>query len=119
MQKVTGIGGVFFRARDPKALIQWYEQELGVDIQEKTWVQDAGLTVFAPFKEDSDYFGRATQQWMLCFRVANLQAFVAQLKARGIDAIQKEEWNSEVGTFARIHDPDGNPIELWQPAEGA
>ena len=56
---------------------------------------------------------------MLCFRVADLQAFVAQLKARGIDVIQKEEWNSEVGTFARIHDPEGNPIELWQPAEGA
>ncbi|MDZ4395141.1 VOC family protein [Cypionkella sp.] len=119
MQKVTGIGGVFFRARDPKALVQWYEQELGLDIREKTWVQDSGPTVFAPFKEDSEYFGRPTQQWMLCFRVVDLQAFVAQLRMRGIDAIQKEEWNSEVGTFARIHDPEGNPIELWQPAGGA
>ena len=117
MQKVTGIGGVFFRARDPKTLSDWYERNLGVDILDKTWVQESGQTVFAPFKMDSEYFGRAEQQWMICFRVADLDAMVTQLKANGIEAIQKDEWNSEVGTFAHIHDPEGNPIELWQPSE--
>lgn len=117
MQKVTGIGGVFFRAKDPKALIQWYERNLGIDISDKTWVQESGLTVFSPFKEDSEYFGRQSQQWMICFRVANLETMIAQLHTNGIEVIQKEEWNSEVGTFARIHDPEGNPVELWQPSE--
>lgn len=117
MQKVTGIGGVFFRAKNPKALIQWYEQNLGIDISEKTWVQKSGQTVFSPFKANSEYFGRQEQQWMICFRVADLEAMIAQLRAREIEAIRKEEWNSEVGTFARIHDPEGNPIELWQPSD--
>jgi glyoxylase I family protein len=116
VQKVTGIGGFFFRARDPKKLSSWYEAHLGIDIFDTTWLQQAGLTVFAPFKNDTDYFGRAEQQWMLCFRVEDLQAFVSQLQHQGIDAIQKEEWNSEVGTFARLHDPEGNPIELWEPS---
>lgn len=115
MQKVSGIGGVFFRSRDPKALSVWYEKHLGIDIFDQTWGQQAGLTVFAPFKHDTDYFGRAEQQWMLCYRVDDLQAFVTQLKDQGVEAIQNDEWNSEVGTFARIHDPEGNPIELWEP----
>lgn len=117
MQNVTGIGGVFFRAKDPKSLSDWYERNLGVDITERTWVQESGQTVFSPFSMDSDYFGRPEQQWMICFRVADLQAMITQLKANGIEAIRKDEWNSEVGTFARIHDPEGNPIELWQPSE--
>jgi glyoxylase I family protein len=117
VQKVTGIGGVFFRARDPKELTSWYEKHLGIDITEKTWTQRAGLTVFSPFKRDTDYFGRSEQQWMICFRVEDLIAFVAQLTASGIDVIQNDDWNSEVGTFARIHDPEGNPIELWEPSE--
>jgi glyoxylase I family protein len=116
MQKVTGIGGFFFRARDPDRLSAWYEEHLGIDILERPWTQAEGLTVLAPFRADTDYFGRPEQQWMLCFRVADLEAMVAELRAKGIEAIQKDEWNSEVGTFARIHDPEGNPIELWQPA---
>lgn len=116
MQKVTGIGGVFFRAKDPKSLTEWYESNLGVDISARIWVQKSGQTVFSPFNEDSDYFGRQEQQWMVCFRVADLQAMIAQLELGGIEAIQKAEWNSEVGAFARVHDPEGNPIELWQPS---
>lgn len=108
---------MFFRSQNPEMLVRWYELNLGVDISRKTWVQQGGQTVFAPFSEDSEYFGRKTQQWMICFRVNNLNAMVAQLRASGIEAIQKEEWNSEVGTFARIHDPEGNPIELWQPLD--
>lgn len=117
MHKVTGIGGVFFRAKDPKALTKWYEDVLGIDINHQTWVQERGQTVFAPFKADSDYFGRPDQQWMLCFRVNNLKAMVEQLKSAGITVTQNSEWNSEVGEFARIHDPEGNPIELWQPSD--
>ncbi len=81
MQKVTGIGGVFFKAKNPIALSKWYEDVLGVDINDKTWVQEPGQTVFAPFKVDSDYFGRADQQWMICFRVNDLKSFIAQLEA--------------------------------------
>jgi glyoxylase I family protein len=117
MQKVAGIGGVFFRARDPAALSSWYTRHLGIDIAEAVWMQRGGPTVFAPFKLDSDYFGRPGQQWMINFRVKDLDAMIAQLKASGIEAETKpEEWDSEVGKFARIHDPEGNPIELWEPA---
>lgn len=117
MQKVTGIGGVFFKARDPKALAKWYEDVLGIDINDKTWVQDRGQTVFAPFRADTDYFERPDQQWMLCFRVNDLRAMIEQLRSAGLSVIEKPEWNSEVGEFARIHDPEGNPIELWQPSD--
>ena len=117
MQKGTGIGGVFFRAKDPKSLAQWYERHLGINISERIWVQETGQTVFAPFSADSDYFGRQEQQWMICFRVIDLPAMISQLQASGIDALQKEEWNSEVGSFARVYDPEGNPVELWQPSE--
>lgn len=116
MQKVTGIGGVFFRAEDPSALSAWYEQTLGIDITERVWAQNAGATVYSPFQKDTTYFGRPEQQWMICFRVEDLAAFIAQLRTQGVDVIEKEEWNSEVGRFARIHDPEGNPIELWEPS---
>jgi glyoxylase I family protein len=117
MEKVTGIGGVFFRAKYPEALSAWYTKYLGVDIGAMPWQQEAGYTVFSPFSQDTDYFDRPEQQWMINFRVKNLEAMIAQLEAAGIAVIRKEEWNMpEVGTFARIHDPEGNPIELWQPA---
>jgi predicted enzyme related to lactoylglutathione lyase len=117
MQKVVGIGGVFFRAKDPKVLARWYEDVLGVDIDNRTWVQERGQTIFTPFRADTDYFGSPDQQWMLCFRVNDLAAMLEQLRAVGITAIENPEWNSEVGVFARIHDPEENPIELWQPSD--
>jgi glyoxylase I family protein len=83
MQKVVGIGGVFFRAKDPKGLAGWYEDALGVDINDRTWVQQRGQTVFAPFRADTDYFGSLDQQWMLCFRVNDLAAMLEQLRAAG------------------------------------
>lgn len=83
MQRVVGIGGVFFRAKDPKALAGWYEDVLGVDINDRTWVQERGQTVFTPFKVDADYFGRPEQQWMLCFRVNDLAAMLEHLHAAG------------------------------------
>ena len=120
MSKVTGIGGVFFRARDPQILAAWYERHLGIDdIAKSVWRQEAGSTVFAAFARDTDYFGRSEQQWMINFRVDDLDGMMAKLKAAGIKVETRAEWDSEVGRFCRIHDPEGNPVELWEPAKGA
>lgn len=120
-ETVTGIGGFFFRAHDPKALEQWYLEHLGINLVPKSysdtpWTQQAGVTAFSPFPETTKYFGDPTKQWMLNFRVANLDRMVAQLAAAGIPAkVHPETYPN--GRFARIHDPEGNPIELWQPME--
>lgn len=119
MAKVTGIGGMFFRARDPQVLAAWYERHLGIDdIAKSVWRQEAGSTVFAAFARDTDYFGRSEQQWMINFRVDDLDGMMAKLKAAGIEVETRAEWDSEVGRFCRIHDPEGNPVELWEPAKG-
>ena len=114
---VTGIGGLFFRSKDPRALGEWYLTHLGVGAPEGVWVwnQQAGPTVFQPFKADSDYFP-AEKQWMMNFRVGDLDALLSQLSAAGIVAETRAEWDDpQVGRFARVHDPEGNPIELWEP----
>lgn len=117
---VSGIGGVFFRARDPEALNAWYREHLDVPAGPNPWPQAAGIAVFAPFTNATDYFGRAEQQWMINFRVTDLDALTARLAAAGIEVITDPAWDSpEIGRFARIHDPEGNPIELWQPAAPA
>jgi glyoxylase I family protein len=120
MEKVAGIGGLFFRARDPKALGQWYQQHLGIALTptsegEPVWQQEAGPTVFSPFPETSKYFGDPQKVWMVNFRVRDLDKMVAQLRAAGIEVAEPESYPN-VGRFARLHDPEGNPIELWQPA---
>lgn len=113
---VNGIGGFFFRAKDPKALGAWYQTHLGVgSAPYGHWETQAGPSVFAPFNADTDYFA-ADRQWMLNLRVDDLDGLCATLRAAGIDIITKPEWDMPgVGRFARIHDPEGNPIELWQP----
>ncbi len=121
MEKVTGIGGFFFRAKDPKALGRWYQQHLGVSLiptsyEESPWQQEAGPTAFAPFKETSDYFGDTQKVWMLNFRVRDLDKMAAQLQAAGI-AVKIDPQSYPNGRFARLHDPEGNPIELWQPTK--
>ena len=119
MERVTGIGGFFFRAKDPKGLAQWYEDNLGVgkvptDYGGTAWRQDAGTCVFAPFKEDTKYFGDMRLQWMLNFRVCDLDKMAAQLRANGITVeIDPETYPN--GRFAKLNDPEGNPIQLWQP----
>ncbi|SDZ99233.1 VOC family protein [Alkalimonas amylolytica] len=120
MEKVTGIGGIFFRAKDPAALSRWYTEHLGIDpvpdtYQQSPWWQQKGPTVFAPFPADSDYFGKPEQAWMLNFRVLDLDKMVAQLTASAIE-VQLDPETYPNGRFARLHDPEGNPIELWQPA---
>lgn len=114
---VTGIGGLFFRAKNPDALRDWYVEHLGVgSAPYGLWETQGGPTVFSPFKADTDYFP-ADRQWMLNLRVDDLNGLCANLRAAGIVVVTKPEWNMPgVGNFARIHDPEGNPIELWQPA---
>lgn len=118
MEKVAGIGGLFFRAHDPEALTQWYQQHLGVSptpskAGDTPWKQEAGTTAFSPFREDSKYFDPG-KRWMINFRVHNLDKMVAQLRHAGIEVeVNPDE---SYGRFARLHDPEGNPIELWQPA---
>ena len=121
MERVMGIGGWFFRAKDPKTLAEWYQKNLGVDpvpadYSEKPWLQEAGPTAFAPFPKDSEHFGNAEKHWMINFRVRNLDAMVAQLRAAGIEVSVNPETYPN-GRFARLNDPEGNPIELWDQAE--
>lgn len=120
-QAVTGIGGIFFRAKNPGALAGWYREHLGVDEVPKDyvttpWQTAKGTTVFAPFAADTDYFGRPEQNWMINFRVADMDAMVAQLQAAGI-TVKRDPEKYPNGRFARLHDPEGNPVELWEPAE--
>jgi predicted enzyme related to lactoylglutathione lyase len=117
------MGGFFFRAKDPKALGRWYQEHLGISLtpssyEDSVWQQEAGPTVFAPFEETSDYFGDAHKFWMVNFRVRDLDKMAAQLQARGI-AVRIDPQSYPNGRFARVHDPEGNPIELWQPAKPA
>ncbi len=110
---VTGIGGFFFRSDDPKALAAWYQDHLGVGGYD--WQQSAGPTVVAPFSRTSDYFP-TDKPWMLNLRVSGLDALLDELAAAGIAIIKNPEWDAAgLGRFARIHDPEGNPIELWEP----
>ena len=120
VEKVAGIGGLFFRAHDPKALGQWYQDHLGIVLTPATegaavWQQEAGPTVFSPFPETTKYFGDPSKVWMINFRVHDLDKMVAQLRAAGIEVKDPEAYPN-VGRFARLHDPEGNPVELWQPA---
>jgi predicted enzyme related to lactoylglutathione lyase len=110
---VTGIGGIFFRSKDHKALAQWYEKYFGITMP---WQQEAGPTAFAPSKADTDYFGSMEQQFMLNFRVSDLDKFLAQLKTAGVK-IDEKTMDESYGKFAWVYDPEGNKIELWQPIE--
>ena len=117
MERVLGIGGHFMRAADPAALNAWYRDCLGLDADENgLWHQDAGPTVFATFESETDYFGSRTQQTMLNFRVRDLDAMLAQLRAKGADVAEEAQEMEGVGRFGWVTDPAGNRVELWQPA---
>ena len=120
MEKVAGIGGLFFRAHDPKALASWYQQHLGISLTPSSeggsvWQQEAGPTSFTPFPETTKYFGDPQKAWMVNFRVHDMDKMVAQLRSAGIEVKDPETYGN-IGRFTRLHDPEGNPIELWQPA---
>ena len=112
----VGIGGVFFRASDPAALQDWYRTHLGLVPDDAfQWVQEAGPTVFMPFPRETDYFP-ADKQWMLNFRVSEFDVLLESLRAAGISVTTNSDWDTpETGRFARIHDPEGNQVELWEP----
>lgn len=105
------------RAADPAALAAWYRDCLGLDADEHgLWQQGAGPTVFAPFESETDYFGSRTQQTMLNFRVDDLDAMLAQLRAEETAVDQETQDMEGVGRFGWVTDPEGNRVELWQPA---
>ena len=117
MEHVLGIGGYFLRATDPESLRAWYRDVLGVEMDDHwLWKQAPGTTVFATFEADTDYFGRRSQQTMLNFRVRDLDAMLAQLRAHGADVAEQTEDMEGVGRFGWVTDPEGNRIELWEPA---
>ena len=122
MERVTGIGGAFFRASDPSGLARWYQNHLGIDADvdgDSVWRQEAGPTVFAPFPADTDYFGRPEQGFMLNFRVRDLDAMLAQLRAAGATVDDRIEVMEQIGRFGWATDPEGNRFELWEPAPEA
>jgi len=117
MERVTGIGGVFLRARDPEALNAWYAEHLGVGgdpVTGEPWRQEAGPTVWSAFASDTDYFGRPEQTWMVNFRVRDLDAMLAQLRAAG-SRVDDTVGEYDYGRFGWAHDPEGNRFELWEP----
>lgn len=127
MKRVTGIGGIFFKSKDPKALGAWYKQHLGIDVQ--AWGGAAfrwnsadnpggvGTTAWNPFAEDTGYFAPSTASFMINYRVDDLHALLAALRAEGVQVEDKVD-ESEYGKFGWAVDPDGNKFELWQPPEG-
>ncbi|HKK28425.1 MAG TPA: VOC family protein [Gemmatimonadota bacterium] len=120
MERVTGIGGIFFRARDPKALAAWYREHLGVPVEpEHTYAtfesRDAGeRTIWSAFPEDADYFGPGSPPLMVNYRVSDLDAMLAQLREAGAE-VEDEVQEYEYGRFGWGRDPEGNRFELWEP----
>lgn len=117
-EAVLGFGGFFFKAENPAELAAWYETHLGIKktpqtYEEMPWQQQGGSTVFGVFNASTGYFGASEQQFMLNFRVADLDAMVAQLQADGIE-VEVDPTIYPNGRFARLADPEGNPIQLWQ-----
>jgi predicted enzyme related to lactoylglutathione lyase len=120
---VMGMGGYFFRAKDPESLKAWYLEHLGVgggvgtgpggQSDPYSWYHEGGPMVFMPFDETTEYFP-AGKTAMVNLRVRDLKELVERLCAAGIEMAQ-EHWGTEAGSFVRIHDPEGNPIELWEP----
>lgn len=122
-KKVTGIGGIFFKSKDPKALRSWYATNLGLEVNQYgsvfEWYQGAdstkkGFLQWSPFKETTKYFEPCTKDWMINYRVENMEALVAELKANNVtvtDTIAVYDY----GKFVHILDLEGNKIELWEP----
>jgi predicted enzyme related to lactoylglutathione lyase len=126
MKRVTGIGGIFFKSKDPKALGEWYRKHLGLEVEKWggvsfQWVTPdnpagTGTTIWNPFKDDTSYFAPSKASFMINYRVHDLHALLAALRAEGCDVDGKVD-ESEYGKFGWVQDPEGNRVELWQPPE--
>jgi predicted enzyme related to lactoylglutathione lyase len=127
MKRVTGIGGIFFKAKDPKGLGAWYKKHLGVDVADWggaafRWngpdnPEGVGTTVWNPFAADTRYFAPSSAPFMINYRVDDLHGLLAALRAEGVHVEEKVE-ESEYGKFGWVIDPEGNKLELWQPPAG-
>jgi predicted enzyme related to lactoylglutathione lyase len=126
VRRVTGIGGIFFKSKNPKALTQWYRDHLGLNIEKWggvafRWADDPsegkGTTVWSPFKDSTKYFEPSSSSFMINFRVADLHALLAALRAEGCQVLDKVEESAE-GKFGYVIDPEGNKLELWEPPHG-
>jgi predicted enzyme related to lactoylglutathione lyase len=127
MKRVTGIGGIFFQAKDPVALRAWYKKHLGIDVQDWggaafVWADDAGnpvkgQTIWNIGKAGSNHYAPSTSTFMVNYRVADLAALLQALREEGCDVLDKTD-DAEYGKFGWVMDPEGNKIELWQPPEG-
>lgn len=124
MEKVTGIGGIFFKTKNPKELAAWYQQHLGIDFNGNTYFafewgnqnNSSGQTVFSFFKEDTQYFNPSQSSFMVNFRVKDLESLLKTLCEENVQIVG-ETADEGFGKFAWIMDPDGNKIELWEPKE--
>jgi len=126
MKHVLGIGGIFFKAQDPDKLAAWYQQHLGLKVEEYggvTFREEAGdksaprrqaYAVWSPFAADTDYFAPSEKPFMINFRVADLDVLLTKLRAEGVTVEERTE-KSEFGYFGWAMDPEGNKIELWEP----
>ena len=127
MKRVTGIGGIFFKADDPSKLHEWYEKHLGLKREPGNYTmlrwrdaddpEKSGTTVWSLFKKDSNYFDPSQSSFMINYRVENLDALLDLLREEGVEIDPKRE-DTEYGRFAWIMDPEGNRIELWEPPAG-
>lgn len=124
MQKITGVGGVLFKARNPQALMEWYNQHLGLEFKhgfiQLQWADDPGYktgsTVVAIFKEDSDHFKPGEKSFMINFRVSDLRTLIAELREKGF-TVSGDIQEFDYGRFGWAVDPEGNKIELWEPID--
>jgi predicted enzyme related to lactoylglutathione lyase len=125
MKRVTGIGGIFFKAKDPQALGAWYRDHLGLDVTEWggaifEWGgsgSEKGMTIWSPFKSDTTYLEPSTSGFMINYRVSDLHALLAALKSEGCNVVERTD-ESEQGKFGWVIDPEGNKVELWEPPAG-
>lgn len=122
MKRVTAIGGIFFKCKNPEAQQDWYAKHLGIAMDKFgtsfEWrkaddKEKKGYTVWSPFENDTDYFGKASQQYMINYRVENLVELVKELKKEGVTIVDEIE-NFEYGKFVHILDGEGNQVELWE-----
>lgn len=125
MKRVTGIGGIFFKSRDPVVLGAWYRDHLGLDVTDWggaifNWGgpgSEKGATIWSAFKSDTTYLEPGTASFMVNFRVADLHALLSALKEEGCNVVDKTD-ESEQGKFGWVIDPEGNKVELWEPPAG-